>query len=249
MHTCLCACMCVQEEKRYERLHWKRVCYYSCPPGSPVSNKCFWNLLFRKEILYIWDVPFCFVSDPSSCPLFCIWNRRGDSSSEIMCRWLTSHVTGSPLSLWGWYVQVCFCSWHLYILDMNLRIFGVYMTIHESIYWFMLLWKRGGGGGWGGGGGRGMALFVGNKDQGTDKIAEAGLVIHYAGMFIIDSFSKWEGFFDPSRVYFEACINESHSPFGLISQIIVRCWAAISKWTLLFVIFMHVPFVPTSAAV
>ncbi|XP_076460488.1 uncharacterized protein LOC143293481 [Babylonia areolata] len=25
-----------KEEKRYERLHWKRVCYYSCPPGSPL---------------------------------------------------------------------------------------------------------------------------------------------------------------------------------------------------------------------
>ncbi|KAL8563971.1 hypothetical protein ACOMHN_025302 [Nucella lapillus] len=25
-----------KEEKRYERLHWKRVCYYSCPPASPL---------------------------------------------------------------------------------------------------------------------------------------------------------------------------------------------------------------------
>ena len=30
--------VCLQEEKRYERLHWKRVCYYSCPPNSPVSD-------------------------------------------------------------------------------------------------------------------------------------------------------------------------------------------------------------------
>ncbi|PVD30480.1 hypothetical protein C0Q70_09746 [Pomacea canaliculata] len=27
-----------EEQKRYDRLHWKRVCYYSCPPNSPLFD-------------------------------------------------------------------------------------------------------------------------------------------------------------------------------------------------------------------
>lgn len=38
-----------KEEKRYERLHWKRVCYYSCPPGSPLFEMMIMKKQQEKE--------------------------------------------------------------------------------------------------------------------------------------------------------------------------------------------------------